>query len=46
MAGGVRHATEDEAEVIWADHLIWPEQYDESLDEKRDIGERLRWQAS
>jgi hypothetical protein len=29
---GIPHATEDEARLIWEDHLIWPEHYDEPVE--------------
>jgi hypothetical protein len=31
---GIPHATEDEACAVWADHMIWPEDYDEPVNER------------
>jgi hypothetical protein len=31
---GIPHATEDEAYAIWADHMIWPEDYDEPVSDR------------
>lgn len=31
VSEGIPHATEDEAYSVWADHAIWPEDYDEPV---------------
>jgi hypothetical protein len=31
---GIPHATKDEAYAIWADHMIWPDDYDEPVNSR------------
>ena len=34
VSEGIPHATEDEARLIWEDHIIWPEDYDEPVNDR------------
>ena len=34
VSEGIAHTTEDEAYLVWADHAIWPEDYDEPVDDR------------
>lgn len=31
MSEGIAHTTEHEAYLVWADHAVWPEHYDEPM---------------